>query len=209
MEIVYIIVGILIVGFYITRKKPSELDEIKSKKHIDVQNALRSNDLVTKTNNEGIVTGQIKSQNRPLNKPAGWVSQNKSNEVEVDNFDTKILVVDDSQTIQVYLKTILKNEEYSSIIKADGQQALDFLLNAKNNLPSLIITDLEMPIMNGVDLITNIKKIQRLTEIPIIIVSSNPENSFHLLEEGMVNGIMKKPFDKENLIGQIRYLVNK
>lgn len=209
MEIVYIIVGILIVGFYVTRKKPSELDEIKSKKHIEVQNALRSNDLVTKTNNEGIVTGQIKSQNKPLNKPAGWVSQNKSNEVDTDNFDTKILVVDDSQTIQVYLKTILKNEEYSSIIKADGQQALDFLLNAKNDLPSLIITDLEMPIMNGVDLIANIKKIQRLIEIPIIIVSSNPENSFHLLEEGMVNGIMKKPFDKENLIGQIRYLVNK
>jgi CheY-like chemotaxis protein len=184
---------------------------------------------------QGIIGGQIKKQKQQeeLKKPIGWV-QAKSYEEDVkssnvikyvheeDNIADKtpeqpnisfnktkpnILVVDDSITILKFISSLLVKINYEIITKEDGLAALDFL-NLTNRLPDLIITDLEMPKMAGNELVKIIRKESKFKNIPILIVSSNPEPHIYLLEDELVNGIIKKPFDKEDFMNQVKYLIN-
>lgn len=166
---------------------------------------------VAKTNNEGIISSQEKKERKIL-KPVGWVVSNNEEKIidekahEDTNYD--ILIVDDSQTVLHYLKNILSESKFNTILRKDGQEALQYLVDTKNSVPNLILTDLEMPNMNGVELINNLKTINRVRNIPIIIVASNPENQIYMLEDKIVNGIVKKPFNKTEILQQVNYLIN-
>lgn len=179
-------------------------------KHDLVNKGLKSDELVTsKTNNEGIVSGQINKNLKPMSKPSGWipvVDESDKDDVIIDNCD--VMVVDDSITVLEFLKIIMKECELSCVECKNGMEALNYLLDTNNKLPKLIITDLDMPIMNGIELINNIKKIKRIAETPIFVVSSNPTEAFPLLENGQIKGIVKKPFDKSDLISQIDYIID-
>src|ERR1700758_1666609 len=82
-----------------------------------------------------------------------------------------ILVVDDESQITRVLKTTLSAQGYSVRAAADGIQALDEM---KNWAPDLIITDLRMPIMGGLELC---RKVRNDSRVPIIVLSVKGEEA--------------------------------
>lgn len=117
-----------------------------------------------------------------------------------------ILIVDDSITVRNYISNIFASKKYEIIIKDNGLSALDYLKMTTKN-PDIIITDLEMPKMNGVELIKIIKENKKFKKIPIIVVSANPTPHINLLYEKLVHGMLQKPFNEKELMEQVNYLL--
>ena len=114
----------------------------------------------------------------------------------------KILVVDDMPLMRHVLINMLRKLEYSSIVEAtDGLQALAFL---RNQHFDLVITDLHMPKMNGVDLLANIRKDEALADIPVLMVTcEDGTDKVKQVIAAKVSGFIIKPFNMNVLSSQL------
>ena len=111
-----------------------------------------------------------------------------------------ILIVDDSQTMRkVIIKALtLSGFELGDCLEAgNGSEALT-LLNA--HWIYLILTDLNMPVMNGLDLVKNLKATQNLQEIPVVLITTEgSETRLKELFDLGVKDYIQKPFHPETL----------
>jgi CheY-like chemotaxis protein len=82
---------------------------------------------------------------------------------------TRILVVDDSITTRTLERNILEGYGYDVSVATDGHEAWETVRQARFDL---VVTDIEMPRMNGFELTERIKQTETLADIPVIIVSS-------------------------------------
>lgn len=111
-----------------------------------------------------------------------------------------ILVVDDSKTIRAIIVKILKltKLEIEQIYEAEnGQEALDCL---KDNWVDLILSDLNMPVMSGIEMVSKMAADGLLKDIPVIVIST--DGSVKRIEELKEKGIreyVRKPFTPESL----------
>ena len=112
-----------------------------------------------------------------------------------------ILVVEDSITCSVKIKEFLNTLLLNVIIAKDGQEALEIL---KNSNISLIISDYDMPKMNGMELLKTIRKDKNNSSLPLIMISAteNTDLKIELYKNG-VNDIISKPFLKDELKAKI------
>lgn len=117
----------------------------------------------------------------------------------------KILVIDDTPAISRLIVQLLKNA-YEVEVKEDGFEALAWLQDG--NFPDLILTDLEMPNMNGIELIASAKRSGYISNIPIIVLSSKDSSSVRItcLKLGAEDYIMK-PFNPEELMIRIERIL--
>jgi len=108
----------------------------------------------------------------------------------------KILVVDDSMVFRKSMKHMLENLFFTVIAVAHGEEALNVL--ETNPDISLVITDYNMPVMNGLELTNEIRKKHNKTDLCIIAISSdsNEEINAMFLKQG-ANDYINKPFSKE------------
>ena len=108
----------------------------------------------------------------------------------------KVLVVDDSVVFRKQLTTMLKNLFFEVISVAHGEEALAMLENHTNI--SLVLTDYNMPVMNGLELTYEIRKQYQKSEISILALSSNQDQEINalFLKQG-ANDYINKPFSKE------------
>ena len=86
----------------------------------------------------------------------------------------KVLLVEDNKVVILGLKKNFSN--YSEIeleVAENGFAALNLLSDGQNSSPNLILLDLNMPIMNGIEFLSHIKKIENLKSIPIVIHSTS------------------------------------
>jgi two-component system KDP operon response regulator KdpE len=117
------------------------------------------------------------------------------------NPDTKqnILVVDDEAQIARVLKTTLSTQGYGIRTAADGEDALDQM---KNWPPDLIITDLHMPNMDGLELC---RRVRMESRIPIIVLSVKGEEKIKVeaLDAG-ADDYVTKPFSANELLARVR-----
>ena len=113
-----------------------------------------------------------------------------------------VLVVDDSITVRRVTQRLLKREGFRVVLAADGLQALERLAEER---PAVILSDIEMPRMDGFDLARNIRGDKRLRHIPIIMITSRTAEKHrqHAAEIG-VNHYLGKPYDEEDLLARIR-----
>lgn len=118
-----------------------------------------------------------------------------------------ILVVDDSITTRTLEKNILEAAGYSVRLANDGQEAFNVLMS--NELPHLVISDVQMPKMNGIELATRIKNTQRTSHLPVILVTSldSVEDKARGVEAGADAYIVKSAFDQNNLLETIQQLI--
>lgn len=117
-----------------------------------------------------------------------------------------ILVVDDSITTRTLEKNILETAGYEVVTATDGREALAQL---KKNPISLVVSDVQMPNLDGIGLCTEIRESPEFKEMPIILVTSleNPEDR----ERGMMAGanayIVKRGFNQAELLATITQLL--
>jgi two-component system chemotaxis sensor kinase CheA len=117
-----------------------------------------------------------------------------------------ILVVDDSITSRSLEKSILEAHGYRVRVAVDGLQALEMLRVEKADL---IITDIQMPRLDGFGLVEALKADPRLNQIPVIIVSSleRPEDQERGLLLGADAYVVKRKFDQTELLDAIRQMI--
>ncbi len=113
----------------------------------------------------------------------------------------KIVIAEDSPTQAMRLQFSLENYGYSVLHGRNGLEALKLI---ENDIPDLVISDVNMPIMDGYELCKKIKENDKIKDIPVIILTSLSQinNVIFGLECG-ADGFHTKPFDEEELIKQL------
>ncbi len=111
-----------------------------------------------------------------------------------------ILIVDDDLAMQTVLEIALREAGYQVILASDGQEGIEKLMTLQ---PDLVICDIMMPQMDGVETFQQIKEQLQDNGIPIFIMTAlNRKPWFAALEaEGAV--IIQKPFDIEKFLGLV------
>lgn len=115
-----------------------------------------------------------------------------------------ILVVDDSLTIRMFLSNMLHEYGFSVNLAENGKACFSELQKAK---PDLILLDLVLPDISGIEICKKIKKDKDFREIPILILTS--ESDISLKIEGLGAGAedyVMKPFEKEELLARLQVL---
>jgi two-component system chemotaxis response regulator CheY len=111
----------------------------------------------------------------------------------------KALVVDDSKTIRMILRRILTEVGYTSSEAANGREAMQFI-EAGNHELSLVLADWNMPEMNGLELVKELRKRPELSSLKVVMVTTEAElgHMESALQAGADEYVMK-PFTKEIL----------
>ena len=113
----------------------------------------------------------------------------------------KILIADDNDNIRMLLTEFLKSD-YELVVFDDGAGILNWLKTG--NIPDMIISDVKMPIVNGWDLVNNLKLSLFYKNIPIIVLSGieKSQERIKFLEAG-ADEYMMKPFSPQELKARI------
>ncbi len=114
-----------------------------------------------------------------------------------------VLVVDDSITVRRVTQRLLQREGYRVALAADGLQALERLAEER---PAVVLSDIEMPRMDGFDLARNIRSDARWASLPIVMITSRiaEKHREHARELG-VNHYLGKPYSEEELLSLVRH----
>jgi two-component system chemotaxis response regulator CheY len=118
---------------------------------------------------------------------------------------TKILVVDDSNSIRDMVSFTLKSSGYETVEAKDGQEGLN---KAKTMPFDLVISDVNMPIMDGITLCQELRKLPSFKFTPILMLTT--ESSGDMKQRGKAAGAtgwLVKPFNPEKLIATIKRVV--
>lgn len=118
-----------------------------------------------------------------------------------------IMLVEDDQVDTMTVRRALKELHVTNPLQhvENGEEALNFLRNPANLQPCLILLDLNMPIMGGIEFLQIAKKDEALKGIPVVVLTTSEEQedkveSFQL----GVAGYMRKPVDYPNFVEMIR-----
>lgn len=107
----------------------------------------------------------------------------------------KIMIVDDSMTMRKMVSFALQEGGYAVEQTADGQQALDWL---SKNAVDLVITDVNMPVMDGITLVRELRKLPSYRFTPILVLTT--ESSNEMKQQGKTAGAtgwIVKPFEPD------------
>jgi chemosensory pili system protein ChpA (sensor histidine kinase/response regulator) len=118
-----------------------------------------------------------------------------------------VLVVDDSLTVRRVTQRLLLREGYRVVLAKDGLDALERLAET---VPQIVLSDIEMPRMDGFDLVRNMRADARLRNLPVIMITSRiaQKHRDYAAELG-VDHYLGKPYSEEDLLALIgRYTAN-
>jgi DNA-binding response OmpR family regulator len=111
---------------------------------------------------------------------------------------TTVLVVDDEFDILEAVKGILELEGYRVLGASNGAQALSAMQQAQ---PDLVLADLMMPVMDGLELLKAMRADERLSRVPVVLMSAlQPRVS---QQEHGWRAFLQKPFDLEALLARV------
>jgi CheY-like chemotaxis protein len=119
----------------------------------------------------------------------------------------KVLIADDSEVFRQFEAKILTMRGYQVLHAADGAEALR---QAVAEHPDLVILDLQMPVMDGVQVLAALKRSPETKGIPVIVVTTiGREKDREILIKGGANEFLSKPIDGRVLLQRIRELTGK
>jgi two-component system chemotaxis response regulator CheY len=114
----------------------------------------------------------------------------------------KIMTVDDSATVRLALSSTLGDAGYEVHEASDGHDALEKL---NNRQVDMLVTDLNMPNMDGIDLIREVRKIPGNRFMPIIMLTSEDQPELKRAgKEAGASGWVTKPFSHESLLTVVK-----
>jgi CheY-like chemotaxis protein len=121
------------------------------------------------------------------------------------------MVVDDSPTIRDLIALNLSLEGYDVVTAEDGEECLRQLadiLEVQAPLPQLLMLDVVMPGLDGVELTARLKATPAVQHIPILIVSASAQRrDFELAQGAGADGYLTKPFDPDELLAEVERLL--
>ena len=106
-----------------------------------------------------------------------------------------ILLVDDNEALRTLASKLLQEQGFRVITAGDGEEALEIFQQQPHAI-SLLLTDIMMPKMNGLDLADRLRQLR--PELPVLFISGNPEPGSRTL------GYLAKPFTKTQLMSRVR-----
>ena len=118
---------------------------------------------------------------------------------------TKILVADDDKAIQRIVQRLLETEGFEVVVAVDGREALDQVTAAA---PNLVILDVMMPQMNGLDVLEQIRSRYTADQLPVVMLTGQGEPLD--VERGKqlgANLYLTKPFDPEHLMMAVAHVI--
>ena len=112
-----------------------------------------------------------------------------------------VMVVDDSLTVRRVTQRLLVREGYRVVVAKDGLDALERLAEEK---PQVVLSDIEMPRMDGFDLVRNIRGDERLRDLPVIMITSRiAQKHRDVAAELGVEHYLGKPYSEEDLLALV------
>lgn len=116
-----------------------------------------------------------------------------------------LLIIEDNHFMMALLKNIF-NDRFNVVTVSNGCNALEWMYNG--NIPNIIISDLRMPEMDGIELLRNLKESTFYQDIPLIMLSGveQSEERINCLQMG-ANDFVLKPFNPEELIIRVEKLL--
>lgn len=117
-----------------------------------------------------------------------------------------VLIVDDSPSVRHINSKLIKNNGMQAIAARDGIEALE-LLRSSETPPNVILTDVEMPRMDGYELLASIRRTETLRDIPVVMITSRASEKHRRKAVDLgVTDYLTKPYEEAQLIGIIRGL---
>jgi len=117
----------------------------------------------------------------------------------------KILLVDDAETILMMERMILNKRTYELVTAKDGEEALT---KACDEQPDLILLDVIMPKMNGFEVCHELRKNEKTSSIPVIMVTTRGEaENVEIGYERGCNDYVTKPINRMELLKKVRNIV--
>lgn len=123
--------------------------------------------------------------------------------------DVNVLIVDDSPSVRQVNSTLVKNAGWKPILARDGIEALE-VIQTFRELPDVILTDVEMPKMDGYELLASLKRNENLRSIPVIMITSRSGDKHRRKAYDLgVSDYITKPYEESLLIKKIKKLIEK
>jgi CheY-like chemotaxis protein len=119
---------------------------------------------------------------------------------------TTIMIVDDYAPTHRLMSFVLEQHGYTVITAIDGEQALSRLYT---HTVDLVVTDLTMPRMDGIELVRAIRADERYTRLPIIMITGTVKEQDEVKAAGVgVNAFLTKPVDSDDLVNEVDRLLH-
>ena len=178
------LVGVAYVGAIAWQKKQKEKEELR--KQLERQERRRQR--------------KIEDENRPSTVIMSGAVPSKVRRGR----RSVVLLVDDSPTMLLKLRKVLELWEYKVITAKDGREAWGELQKVK---PDLLVSDIEMPNLNGLELVKLMRSDLTLMSVPVVLITGNVEQYLKAGQMVEIEGLLQKPFEDKVLIDQIRYIL--
>lgn len=125
-----------------------------------------------------------------------------------------LLVEDNPDDVELTILALEKNNIANPVkVVRDGQEALDYLFykgkyaNADHDLPNLILLDLKLPKVDGIDVLHEIKGDRKLKLIPVVVLTSSKEDNDILKSYDLgVNSYIRKPVDFDQFVDTVKQI---
>jgi adenylate cyclase len=139
-----------------------------------------------------------------ITQPAN-LSQQVPSDDTLNPLDSHILVVDDNADLRAYIANILQRQGYQVHTAHHAEAALEMM---EAYTPHLILTDLMMPGMSGLEMMQQIRQSDRLQRIPVILLTAKVDDETRIegVEQG-ADAYLSKPFNDRELLAEVRNLL--
>lgn len=136
---------------------------------------------------------------------AADVSDAPDTPIEATVMTKRILTIDDSKTIRDMLRMTLVDAGFEVLQAVDGQEGVEVM---ERETVDLVITDINMPRMNGYEVVRHLRDRPNLKGLPILVLTTESDgDKKNLAREAGATGWMVKPFDPDRLIATVRKVI--
>ena len=117
----------------------------------------------------------------------------------------RIMAIDDAKTMRELVKGILENEGHEVLTAEDGEDAMKI---ARDNKVDLVLSDVNMPNMNGISLISKLRRLENYQHTPIIMLTTEGDGYKKDKAKAMgANGWLQKPFEPQRLVKAVEKML--
>jgi CheY-like chemotaxis protein len=117
----------------------------------------------------------------------------------------KILIVEDNPDQRDFLEVLLRLEGYTIHTATDGGEALK---RARAEPPDLIISDIRMPDVDGIELVQRLRAMPGYGRVPILVLSGDGSGDLQVAGKAGANLVLRKPVEVDELIGTIKRMIS-